>query len=78
MNITQRPKPKAGETWIYITGQRFQIVDIETDSTSKEQVIYREDGSHYPVWRLSMDDFMATCGEEGETLICYFQKAFPL
>ena len=79
MELANRPKPKTGETWIYITGQRFKILDVKLDPGSREErVIYRDYDSHEKVFALEMDEFMATFGEDGGTLICYFQKVDPL
>ena len=79
MELADRPKPKTGETWIYITGQRFEILDVKPDPGSRrEQVIYRDYERREKIFALEMDEFMATFGEEGGTLICYFQKVEPL
>ncbi|MEL6222242.1 MAG: DUF1653 domain-containing protein [Cyanobacteria bacterium J06627_8] len=75
MQMISRPKPEVGETWIYITGQRYEIVSVRIDSeTDQEEVIYREYGSRSPLWRLDMDDFMATLGNDGDTVTCFFQR----
>jgi hypothetical protein len=64
-----------GETWVYLTGQHYEIVDVRVDEvTQEEEVIYKEQGTRAPLWRMDMDDFMATMGDEGDTITCFFQK----
>ncbi|RZM74088.1 DUF1653 domain-containing protein [Leptolyngbya iicbica LK] len=71
----QRPKPKPGETWLYITGQEFRILRLEQNTdTQKEYVVYSDARNPESMWHMPLDEFMATLGDGDDTKICYFQK----